>query len=237
MRQTRIAAIALLGIVLVSTIACGSSSQVVITYCAAGCQTSWLGDGTCQNACNNAACYYDNGDCSYNPTATQSSYYCSGPCLWAWVGNGECDDWAGCNVAACNYDGGDCPGSSSSSDGASVYNTTRDELKNAVAEYASRNMGMFPYLTGTYSVPSCPSCHVIDVNELLTSHGGILALVPDGLYSASGGDNDNCDGGAYGCSSNNHYVWIIDVYGNVYSKCMGYDCDIDTANGYQGVWP
>ena len=61
MRLTRIAAIALLAIVLVATVACSSTQD---TYCSSGCKTSQLGDGVCQNACNNAACYYDNGDCS-----------------------------------------------------------------------------------------------------------------------------------------------------------------------------
>ena len=69
MKLARIAVIALLGIVLVSAVAC-RSAQEVITYCSSGCQTSWLGDGTCQNACNNAACYYDNGDCGSTPTPT-----------------------------------------------------------------------------------------------------------------------------------------------------------------------
>ena len=73
MRLTRIAAIVLLGIVTIFAIACGSKPQEYITYCAAGCQTSWLGDGVCQNACNNAACYYDNGDCS-SSTPTPASH-------------------------------------------------------------------------------------------------------------------------------------------------------------------
>jgi len=71
MKIAIMAAISLLVIALVGTIACtsSSSSHVQITYCAAGCQTSWLGDGICQSACNNEACYYDNADCSSN-TAT-----------------------------------------------------------------------------------------------------------------------------------------------------------------------
>jgi hypothetical protein len=76
MKLARISAVALLGIVLVSTIACSSSSssQELITYCAANCQTNWLGDGTCQNACNKAACDYDNGDCSGNNQASVTTY-------------------------------------------------------------------------------------------------------------------------------------------------------------------
>ena len=62
----------LLCLFLVSAIACssGSSSQEVITYCSSGCKTSQLGDGVCQSACNNAACYYDNGDCGSTSTPT-----------------------------------------------------------------------------------------------------------------------------------------------------------------------
>lgn len=178
-------------LLLVSIMACGSS-QEVITYCAAGCQTSWLGDGYCQSACNNAACYYDNGDCS---------------------------------------------GSSSSSDDASVYNTIQGELKNAVAQYASEHMGNLPELTGTYSVSGCTNCHIVDIHACLSSQGGILSHIPDGVYSVAGTNNDNCDSGASGCASSNHYVWLIDNYGNVYSKCMGSDCNSNDATGYQGVWP
>ena len=34
---------------------------------------SWLGDGECDSACNNAACDYDNGDCSSSSSSTSSS--------------------------------------------------------------------------------------------------------------------------------------------------------------------
>merc|ERR1712216_129795 len=32
--------------------------------CATGCLDSWVGDNYCDESCNNAACSYDDGDCS-----------------------------------------------------------------------------------------------------------------------------------------------------------------------------
>jgi hypothetical protein len=122
-------------------------------------------------------------------------------------------------------------------DKAQAYTLTKGELTNAVAEYASRNMGDLPSLVGMYSVSACPNCNILNINALLVSQGGILSTVPDGLYSGAGANNDNCDGGANGCLSNYHYVWLIDSYGNVYSKCMGSDCNSNGADAYQGVWP
>jgi hypothetical protein len=136
---------------------------------------------------------------------------------------------------ACGSSGGGSGGDSSGQ--SSAYNNVKDELQNAVAAYSTEHQGVFPYLDGTYSVPECTDCHVIDIAALLTSQGGMLREVPAGVYSAAGANNDNCDGGASGCSSNNHYIWIIDLYGNVRSTCMGSDCDSNNASGYQSVWP
>jgi hypothetical protein len=133
-------------------------------------------------------------------------------------------------------------GSLSSSGGnqnAAAYNTVHEELQNAVTAYSTNlsHAGAYPELTGTYSISGCTDCHIANLNALLTSNGGMLRVVPDGTYSASGVSNDNCDGGANGCSSYSHYVWLISTYGSVYSKCMGSDCDSNDASGYQGVWP
>jgi hypothetical protein len=139
---------------------------------------------------------------------------------------------------ACSSGGG---GGGSSNGGGlssnSAYTTAKDELQNSVIAYATEHSGAFPNLSGTYSVSGCSDCNIIDISAVLTSNGGIMREVPDGCYKASGGDNDNCDGGAVGCSADNHYIWLIDLYGNIYSKCMGSDCDSNNATGYQGVWP
>jgi len=82
---------------IVSAVACGSSSpKEEITYCAAGCQTSWIGDGTCDSACDNAACDYDEGDCDL----------CASGCEDSYLNDGHCDTV--CNNYPCNHDGGDC---------------------------------------------------------------------------------------------------------------------------------
>ncbi|GAB5031142.1 n-acetylglucosamine-1-phosphotransferase subunits alpha beta-like [Nannochloropsis oceanica] len=66
--------------------------------CAPGCQTSWIGDGYCDMACNVTACGFDYPDC-----VNASSY---GRCPANWVGDKICD--AKCNNVACAFDGGDC---------------------------------------------------------------------------------------------------------------------------------
>jgi hypothetical protein len=118
-----------------------------------------------------------------------------------------------------------------------AYNMVQDTIQLAVSSYASDHNGNIPYLTGTYSISGCTNCNIINVNALLTSQGGILSRIPNGVYSAAGANNDNCDGGAPDCLIDNHYVWLIGMYGIVYSKCMGSDCNSNDASGYQGVWP
>ena len=67
---------------IVSAVACGSSSpKEEITYCAAGCQTSWIGDGTCDSACDNAACDYDEGDCDLCASGCEDSYLNDGTAI------------------------------------------------------------------------------------------------------------------------------------------------------------
>jgi hypothetical protein len=117
------------------------------------------------------------------------------------------------------------------------YMTARDEVGIAVIAYTIDNNADIPALTGTYSIAECADCHPIDMNLLITSSDMILSEVPDGTYAVAGANNDNCDGGATGCSADNHYVWLVNTFGIVYSKCMGADCNSNGDDGYQGVWP
>ena len=55
------------------------------------CTTAMLGNGTCDQACNNREFTYDNGDCK---------------CLPVQMGNGHCDPL--CNTAQYFWDRGDC---------------------------------------------------------------------------------------------------------------------------------
>ena len=64
--------------------------------CAPGCPDSYITDGICDSACNNAECGFDGGDCSE----------CAPGCYDRWIANGMCN--YACNNAECGYDGGDC---------------------------------------------------------------------------------------------------------------------------------
>jgi len=113
------------------------------------------------------------------------------------------------SAVACSSKSG--TGQQDQADYEQAYSVVKDDIQNAVVAYAVDHQGNYPYLTGTYSISGCTNCHLIDMNLVLTSQGGFLRQVPDGIYSAAGANNDNCDGGVNGCSSNNHYIWIIDL--------------------------
>ena len=91
---------------ILSASACGSTSTSTTTptstssygqQCASGCENSYLNDGHCDSACNNAPCNWDDGDCNQ----------CAAGCENSYLNNGHCDYV--CNNYACDYDGGDCP--------------------------------------------------------------------------------------------------------------------------------
>ncbi|CAG9322003.1 unnamed protein product [Blepharisma stoltei] len=97
------------------------------------CSPSDLGNGACNQNCNNPTCGYDYGDCGYcssdckrylgfqddlgiacsNSCDNENCYYglgickdCSAGCSREILGDGICDK--SCNVFSCNYDFGDC---------------------------------------------------------------------------------------------------------------------------------
>jgi len=118
-----------------------------------------------------------------------------------------------------------------------AYNTNQNKLKNAIAEYASRNDGTLPILNGTYTVTGCSNCSVINISALLPVNGGrILSEVPECCYLSPSG-NDNCGGNAsLGCNNEGSYIWLVDTQGNVFSYCAGAGCTTNNS-GYQDVWP
>jgi len=99
-----------------------------------------------------------------------------------------------------------------------AYNTAKEEIKNAVAQYASDHMGSLPVNASAADIKingsACTSnnCDVVLMNQLLISAGGILASLPD---SCSSSNSVDCTGS---------YTWAIDTYGNVYSACTGTSC-------------
>lgn len=116
------------------------------------------------------------------------------------------------------------------------YHTISDELKNAVAQYATDHDGALPILNGTYTNDDCSNCSVINISALLIANGGLLREVPHNCnLSASG--NDNCGGDAsLGCRNESSYFWLVDTNGSVFSYCAGAGCTTNNS-GYQDVWP
>ncbi|KAH8069170.1 hypothetical protein JL720_12078 [Aureococcus anophagefferens] len=84
---------------------------------------NWIGDGTCDVACNVAACDFDGPDCANGTSAVPASkkwassgasasspkkHRCATGCPSTWLGDGSCDKK--CDSRACAYDAGDCGG-------------------------------------------------------------------------------------------------------------------------------
>ena len=111
-----------------------------------------------------------------------------------------------------------------------AYNTANNEINAAVKDYQTKHNELSPIINTS-------DHNIINVCALLISMGGTLRLTPEGLWSGNGSSDDNCDGGCEGCSNTSHYVWAVDEQGNVYSTCIGEDCEANGEDGYQDIWP
>mmetsp|Transcript_11457 Transcript_11457/g.29242 ORF Transcript_11457/g.29242 Transcript_11457/m.29242 type:complete len:590 (-) Transcript_11457:93-1862(-) len=65
--------------------------------CSPGCGAQLIGDGECDERCNNEACNFDGGDCPLP---------CAPGCGISQPGDGICDE--ACNNEACSFDNDDC---------------------------------------------------------------------------------------------------------------------------------
>ena len=94
-----------------------------VPKCNDGCNENWIGDGTCDVACNVSACDFDGPDCANGTSAVPASkkwassgaaasapkkHRCATGCPSTWLGDGSCDKK--CDSRACAYDAGDCGG-------------------------------------------------------------------------------------------------------------------------------
>ena len=118
-----------------------------------------------------------------------------------------------------------------------AHTTAYNQIQNAVVAYATDSNGVFPTINGIVNI-SGYDLQIVDICSLLTTEGGMLSEVPEGVASINGPDNDNCDAGCDGCLDTNHYIWAVDEYdGYVPSICVGANCSEYNTDGYQGVWP
>lgn len=117
-----------------------------------------------------------------------------------------------------------------------AYDISRYEVQTSVVSYMIDNDEMMPTLNSTVSIGGS-DYRIVDVCVLLVADWGMLSEGSISCISINGSDNDNCDAGCEGCQSDYHYVWAVDDEDNVYSTCVGDDCEANGEDGFQGVWP
>jgi prepilin-type N-terminal cleavage/methylation domain-containing protein len=124
-----------------------------------------------------------------------------------------------------------------------AYTSVKQQVQTAVVAYQVKSLGYYP-LTGNTTVINGKTLGTIDVCALIVYNTpyGLLRAIPDGFVSTE--DSDSCDSQVYNCSCDvqAHYVWAIDVNGNVYSSCIDTllnkgGCTNTSSDGFQGVWP
>ena len=118
-----------------------------IPSCSEGCTDTWIGDGYCDQACNNKDCNFDAGDCINTPPNQLSNNnndhdhsnqvtatYCTHMCPDTWLGDKICDKT--CNNIQCAYDGGDCIINNNT-----LYNLYLDDvINNNITEIYNRTL-------------------------------------------------------------------------------------------------
>ena len=111
------------------------------------------------------------------------------------------------------------------------YKAVVDTLNGEVSEYKLHHDNSLPVSAMNASLQDPEGTYfIIDICDLMN-------YVPDGFATVDGEGNDNCDAGTCECSANASYVWLLDSYGDVFSRCVGDGCDSSSSDGYQGVWP
>ncbi len=118
-----------------------------------------------------------------------------------------------------------------------LFGIAKDDIQDAVTSYMICHNMSIPTLSGIYTNADCSTCSVVNMSALLIPNGGILRETPDGCYLSSSACMDNCNNNqSLGCKPANHYIWIVDNSGTVYSYCTGASCKTNNS-GYQNVWP
>jgi hypothetical protein len=111
------------------------------------------------------------------------------------------------------------------------YTAVIDILNSEVTEYKAHHEDSLPVSGMNASLEDPAGTYfIIDICALIN-------YVPDGFAAVEGDNNDNCDAGGCQCSTNASYIWLLDSYGKVFSKCVGDKCKTNQSDGYQGVWP
>jgi hypothetical protein len=111
------------------------------------------------------------------------------------------------------------------------YKAVVDILNSEVTDYKSHHQDNLP-ISGINSSLKNPAGTYFIINIC-----SLMNYVPDSFAAIEGETNDNCDAGGCQCSANASYIWLLDSYGKVFSKCVGDKCGSNESDGYQGIWP
>ena len=111
------------------------------------------------------------------------------------------------------------------------YKAVADKLKTEATDYKTHHDSNLP-ISGANITLANPAgdYFIIDICKLMN-------YVPEGCAAVEGAGNDNCDAGSCQCSANASYIWLLDSYGKVFSKCVSDKCGSNESDGYQGIWP
>ena len=124
-----------------------------------------------------------------------------------------------------------------------AYNTVKEQVHLSIVSYSAKHGGDFP-LTGNTTIIDGKTLGIVDVCALLikSDSGGLLGEIPDAFILIPG--DDNCNSPTYSCSCDvtAHYIWAIDVDGNLYSSCINTaankgGCKNTSSDGFQDAWP
>ena len=139
-----------------------------------------------------------------------------------------------------------------------AYNTIKPQIQNAVTAHMVDTAGERPLVNFSsgcqYTIAGVGALDVINMCDIVgTPSADLLRTVPDGCYQ--GGSNDNFDNSSCTLTQSaagGHYVWLVDVAGNVYSVCDSDEdgtvdadelcdgfsgCQNSTSSDPREVWP
>ncbi|MFA5367580.1 MAG: CARDB domain-containing protein [Dehalococcoidia bacterium] len=116
----------------------------------------------------------------------------------------------------------------------SNYNADKGNIQTALDAYMTGNNGSIPITANSVQLSYPAGMYaILDICALI-GEGELLDEVP---ASARDDSFDNCASPSCDCKQNARYIWLVNLAGNVMSVCIGGDCAMNFADGYQGVWP
>lgn len=134
-----------------------------------------------------------------------------------------------------------------------AYTTIKPQIQNAVTAYMVENNGQKPPNNGSFAIEAGGATVTVSALDIcsLVGEGQLMRQVPDGCFSGTVSGNVthhnfwNASAYGAGCAAtgaDQHYVWVIDNVGNVYSTCINTSagaCDDIETDGWMGedAWP